>query len=468
MSHILIVDDQIDILMFLESALGDDHEISTANSGEKCLAMLDEDEYDCVLLDLIMPGIGGMNTLREVVSRHNHVPVVMLTGGGDIPTAVESMKIGAFDYLTKPPDMDELRLTLKRAVEKTAMERELQRLKAEIGKIYGITNIVGKHPLMQSVYKRVEMVAPRKSSVLIVGESGTGKELVARAIHQLGPLRDGPFVPVNCAAIPDNLLEDEFFGHEKGAFTDAMTSRAGCFEQANHGTLLLDEISELSPNSQAKLLRVLQERELKRIGGTKSIKVDVRLIASTNKDLSEMVEKGEFRQDLFYRVHVVPLKLPALRERSSDIPLLLGHFLKKIAKREEIEPKEISQDAMDRLMRHEWPGNVRELENLAEQLMALVPGPIVYTKHLPASIMQDEVNLWFFQDLVLSGSISLPEAVEKFEFDTIAQALELHEGNKSQVAKALGITRRILNYKMNAMQEAGETLIEGEDHEQPA
>lgn len=463
MSHVLIVDDQIDILRFLKSALEDSHEISMAESGKKCLSMLDDDEYDCVLLDLMMPGMGGMETLREIISRHNHAPVVMLTGGGNIRTAVEAMKIGAFDYLTKPPDMDELRVTLQRAVEKRALEHEVARLKAEIGKIYGITNIVGKHPLMKAVYERVEMVAPRKSTVLIVGESGTGKELVARAIHHLGPLRDGPFVPVNCAAIPDNLLEDEFFGHEKGAFTDAFSSRTGCFEQADRGTLLLDEISELSANSQAKLLRVLQERELKRIGGSKSIKVDVRLIASTNKDLSEMVDKGEFRRDLFYRVYVVPLKLPALRERGSDIPLLLGHFLKKIAKREKIEPKEISQDVMDRLMRHEWPGNVRELENLAEQIMALVPGSIVRAKHLPPSIMKNEINLWSFQDLVLSGSISLPEAVEKFEFDTIAQALELHEGNRSQVAKSLGITRRVLNYKMNAMQEAGEVFRQEEN-----
>jgi DNA-binding NtrC family response regulator len=322
-----------------------------------------------------------------------------------------------------------------------------------MGKVYGLPNVVGKHPAMEEVYKRVRMVAPRRSSVLVVGESGTGKELIARAIHQEGPLGEGPFVPVNCAAIPDSLIEDELFGHEKGAFTDARSAREGCFEQADGGTLFLDEISELSPASQAKLLRVLQEKEFKRVGGSQPIKVRVRLIAATNKDLGAMVEESTFRQDLYYRVHVVPIHLPALRERRSDIPLLLAHFLKKTASREEIPPKKISNEAMDRLIAHEWPGNVRELENVAEQLMALTPGPEVDTEDLPSTIVAQPTSRWPVQDLVLQGQIPLTEAVSDFELSTIRRALDKCEGNKTQTAELLGLTRRVLSYKLKTLGE---------------
>ncbi len=455
MARILAVDDQKEIRESIKISLKPDHKVTTVESGEKCLDSLSRDEFDCVLLDLMMPGRGGIETLRDIAAQYPATPVVMLTATKDVRLVVEAMKIGAFDYLTKPADLEELRMAVKRAIEKGALERELNRLRAEIGKIYGLPNVVGKHPAMQEVYERVEMVAPRKSNVLIIGESGTGKELVARAIQQQGPLKDKPFVPVNCAAIPLNLVEDELFGHERGAFTDARTSREGCFEQANGGTLFLDEISELDTGSQAKLLRVLQEREFKRVGGSETINVEVRLIAATNKDLSKLVEEGAFRRDLFYRVHVVPLRIPPLRERKTDIPLLLGHFLRKISKREGIEPKEISPDAMEHLMNHKWPGNVRELENMAEQLMALVRGNRVEIEHLPGGVVEQDRSSMPLQEMVLNGQMSLPDAVEEFEIETIKRALILHEGNKTHAAKALGLTRRVLGYKMKSIDEIG-------------
>ena len=453
MARILTADDQQEIRDAIKMALSDEHDVTPVESGEKALEALEKNDFDCILLDVMMPGMGGIAALREIAENHAGTPVVMLTATKDVRVAVEAMKIGAFDYLSKPANLDELRLTVARAIEKSSLEKEVTRLRAEVGKFYGLPNVVGQHPLMKKVYERVELVAPRKSSVLIIGDSGTGKELIARAIQQRSPLKDAPFVPVNCAAIPDSLVEDEFFGHEKGAFTDARGERKGCFEQANGGTLFLDEISELSSGSQAKLLRVLQEREFKRVGGTKSVSVEVRLIAATNKDLSQMVEEGTFRRDLFYRVHVVPLYVPALRERRSDIPLLLGHFIKKIAKREGIEAKEVDREAMDRLMRHKWPGNVRELENLAEQLMALVPGPQVTVDHLPASIVGETEATWPAQDLVLNGQMSLPDAVEKFELDTIKRALEDNDGNKTRAAELLGLTRRVLSYKLKTIEE---------------
>jgi DNA-binding NtrC family response regulator len=450
MAHILAADDQPEVLQSISAALSGTHEVSTASDGRQCLDQLNEVQPDCILLDLQMPEMNGIEVLETLAERNSSIPVVMLTATRDVKLAVKAMKAGAFDYLTKPADLEELRLTVARAIEQSDLKKEVTRLRGELGKVYGLPNVVGKHPSMQKVYQRVKMVAPRRSSVLIFGESGTGKELIARAIHLESPLKDKPFVPVNCAAIPDSLIEDEFFGHEKGAFTDARSAREGCFEQANGGTLFLDEIGELSQASQAKLLRVLQEKEFKRVGGARSIAVEVRLIAATNRDLKEMVETGEFRQDLYYRVHVVPIQIPALRKRRTDIPLLLAHFLKKIAKRERIPPKKIDPEAMKILVGHRWSGNVRELENTAEQLMALTLSDTVTAEDLPASLGGATETEWPAQDLVLQGQLTLPDAVERFEQSTLQKALELCDGNKTQTAELLGLTRRVLGYKLKA------------------
>lgn len=453
MAEILVVDDEPSVVAAFTRALEDDHSVVTAGTGKQCLKAVAEKPPDCVLLDINMPGMSGMDVLRRLAQSDPQVPVIMLTAVDDVKTAVKAMKTGAFDYLTKPCPMDQLKLAVSRALEKRNLELEVLRLRAEVGRAYGVENIVGKHASMGELFEKVHMVAPRRSTVLVTGESGTGKELVARAIHQLGLGPDKPFVPMNCAAIPDGLVEAEFFGHERGAFTDAHTTRVGQFEKAHGGTLFLDEVSELSPSGQAKLLRVLQEKEFARVGGQRPIKVDVRLIAATNKDLETEVEKGEFRQDLFYRIHVVPIRLPPLRQRRSDIPLLAAHFLGRIAERDSEPAKRVSAESLKLLTDHEWPGNVRELENVCEQLSALAGEEEIQADVVASTLAVRPSPGFPAINAVLGGEITLVEAVRRFEMEAIDRALDRCGGSQTKAAEMLGISRRILGYKLSQARE---------------
>jgi len=448
MATILAVDDQPEVLETVSRVLSRSHDVLRASSGKEALRLFETESPDGVLLDIDMPGMDGHEVLRRMTALDPNVPVIMLTGVLDVKAAVSCLKDGAYDYLTKPPDFTELRQTIDRAIEKTSLLSEVRRLRGELGRVYGIENIVGRHPRMLEIFETVSQVAPRRASVLIMGESGTGKELIARAIHQHGIGQDRPFVAVNCAAIPEGLVEAELFGHERGAFTDAKTSRAGHFERANGGTLFLDEISELSLPNQAKLLRALQEREVTRVGGTKTIELNVRVVAATNRQLDEMVESGEFRQDLYYRVNIIPIQLPSLQERRSDIPLLVGHFISRVASLESEPPKSVSPEAMRKLMAHRWPGNVRELENMVERLMALTPGDIIDLAQLPQTLSDAQPQDSGMFESVISGETPLTSAVEQFESLVIRVALERCDGNKSAAASMIGITRRMLRYKI--------------------
>ncbi len=449
MASILCVDDQPEVLQLLSRVLSRNYEVDTAPDGETALARVESQPPDCILLDIGMPGMNGLEVLDRVRGDYPSVPVIMLSGVKEVETAISALKRGAYDFLTKPPDFEELTHAVQRAIEKTALLNEVRRLRGEITRVYGIPNIIGKHPKMLEIFELVGQVASRKAPVHVYGESGTGKELIARAIHEQGPRAGGPFVAVNCAAVPDTLFEAEFFGHERGAFTDAKSARAGYFERADGGTLFLDEVGELAPSNQAKLLRVLQEREVTRLGATRSVPFDVRVISATNRRLWSLVEEGGFRQDLYYRLDVIPVDVPSLRERRSDIPLLVGHFISRIAKQEGEPLKTVSAGAMRKLQAYRWPGNVRELENMLERLMAMTAGEEIDHVTLPGEVDAEAgegADLLF--DQVLSGEISLVDAVEGFERRVIEDALERSDGNKSAAASLVGISRRMLRYKL--------------------
>lgn len=463
MATILAVDDQPEVLQTLGRVLSRNHEVITVGSGPEAIEAFTKQSPDCVLLDIDMPGMTGIEVLKRFVETDPNVPVIMLTGVLDVKTAVSAFKKGAYDYITKPPDFAELGQTIDRAIEKTALLAEVRRLRGELGRVYGIDGIVGKHPRMLSVFDTVSQVAPRRASVLIMGDSGTGKELIARAIHQHGLGPEHPFVAVNCAAIPDGLVEAELFGHERGAFTDAKAARVGHFERAHGGTIFLDEISELSLPNQAKVLRVLQEREVIRVGGTKTIPLNVRVVAATNRELDQLVESGEFRQDLYYRVNIIPVELPSLAQRRTDIPLLVAHFITRIASVEGEEPKSISPAAMRKLMAYSWPGNVRELENMVERLMALTPGGTIDVDHLPPTLSGAQPVDSGMYEAVISGETALTAAVEQFEGQVITEAMRRCDGNKSAAAAMIGITRRMLRYKLTRVETTEESDGSGPD-----
>jgi DNA-binding NtrC family response regulator len=428
--------------------LKEDCEVVTAGDADEALAAADATPPDLVILDLVMPGRSGLDVLTELGERGVRAPVIVLTATKTVTTAVEAMKRGAADYITKPFEVDALRLKVNRLLEQSALEEEVERLRDEVAGRSRLGDLIGKTSVMQELFRSIERVAEARASVLIQGESGTGKELVARALHDLSPRSEGPFVAINCAAIPDTLLESELFGHERGAFTDAREQRIGRFEAANGGTLFLDEIGEIAPAVQAKLLRALQERTIERLGGVASIEVNARILAATNRDLEASIEAGTFRSDLFYRINVVPIVLPPLRARREDIPLLVENVLKRVA-REGARPIEgLSPDTWEVLAQHTWPGNVRELENAIERAATLADGPILEPADLPDAVTEG-ARVTLLRDQVRTGRVGFEDAVARFESELLREALEATDWNQTRAADRLGITRRLLKLRMD-------------------
>ncbi|MFQ5603569.1 MAG: sigma-54-dependent transcriptional regulator [bacterium] len=442
--NILIIDDEPKMCKVLKFALEPDgHKVTTAENAETGLERFNAQPFDLVITDLKMPGKDGLFVLEKVKKQSPKTEVIMMTAYATAQNAVEAMKKGAYDYIIKPFEMDELKLKVRHIMEKRQLTEENVLLKKQLKSKYSLENMVGNSGLMQEVYKMVEKVAPTDATVLIRGESGTGKELVALAIHNLSPRAAEPFIAVNCGALPDNLLESELFGHEKGAFTGADKMKPGRFELAGGGTIFLDEIGEVSPSTQIKLLRVLQNRQIERLGGTKTIQIKARTIAATNRNLEEALKNGQFREDLYYRINVFPITLPPLRERKEDIPELVTHFLKKFGQTEEA----IERNALERIIKYDWAGNVRELENIIERALIMSSDNVIREADLPPHIRQTPT-------FASSDTMELPNeglSLEQMEINMIKNALTKAGGNKSKAAKMLGITRRKLYSMMERL-----------------
>jgi len=440
-ARILVVDDEASARTALGEFLrSEGHEVETAADGFKAIARFAEFEPDLVLTDLNMPGIDGVELLGKLKEMNPELPVVVMTAYGGVETAVAAMHQGAADYLTKPLNLDELLIVIARTLESSKLRREANDLRHQLRDRYAFDNIVGSSPEMQRVFKTVAQIAPSRATVLLSGESGTGKELVAAAIHHHSPRNGGPFVKLHCAALAETLLESELFGHERGAYTGADRKREGRFEQANGGTLFLDEIGEISLGTQVKLLRVLQEREFERVGGGQTLHVDVRVIAATNRDLKLMVEAGKFREDLYYRLNVIALTLPSLRQRPSDVPGLAMHFLRRHAAENGKAVNHISDQALTLIAGYSWPGNVRELENVIERAVVLADGDTIETTHLPPELA------------VAPRRSSLPgvpgATLDELERYAILKTMESVGGSTSRAAEILGISVRKIQYKL--------------------
>ncbi len=449
--RVLLVDDESSVLSSLKMVLEPSFEVVCTENGEEGLEAFRRQTPNLVLLDVMLPGADGLSVLQTIRLEDRNVPVIMLTGAKNVKTAVDAMKMGAADYVSKPFDVDELRLIVARTLEAQDLEREVRHLRAQVSNRYAFHQLIGKSQTMQDVYSKIEQVADSRTTVLITGESGTGKELVARALHYNSARRDRPLIAINCAALPETLIESELFGHERGSFTDAVARRVGQFELAHTGTLFLDEIGDLSPATQAKLLRVLQSREFTRVGGVQPIKVDVRFVAATNRPLDDLTREGKFREDLYYRVNVLAIYLPALRDRGEDIPLLAKHFLAKKAEEEGRPQQEFSKEVLELMSRYPWPGNVRELENVVEQALIWSQGlPVIAPEHLPKSLHTDTRSSSLRED-TLAGRISLEHAVMEFEREIILDALKRTTYVQTHAATLLGISRRMLKYRMDSL-----------------
>ncbi|MBI4515914.1 MAG: sigma-54-dependent Fis family transcriptional regulator [Deltaproteobacteria bacterium] len=449
--RLLIVDDELSVRESLRMILKERFQPVLATCGEQALELLATEPVDVVLLDILMPGLDGLETLERIAQLKPPPPVIMLTATKTVKTAVNAMKLGAFDYITKPFDIDELFMQIERAVQSAALLHEVETLRTEVGRRYSFDNIVGGSAKMQAVLKTVAMAAPLKTTVLITGESGTGKEVIAKAIHYNSPRANKPLVTLNCSAIPDNLLESELFGHERGAFTDAYAKKIGQFEHADQGTIFLDEIGEMNPATQAKILRVLEQSTFTRVGGVHPVQVDVRVIAATNRDLQQGMREGTFRSDLYYRLNVIAIHLPPLRDRREDLAPLIRHFLKLKARDLGVAEKAFSSEALDRLLEFDWPGNVRELENVIERALVLSASPVMTPDDLPQNLTSGNSQAHPTQLAVARGEKRLSEAVDKFEQDLIRNALAEAHNNQTRAAEILGTTRRILKYKMDKL-----------------
>ena len=450
--RILVVDDERAIQLALRGVLRrEGYDVEVVGSGEEALARLRDSTFDLVLTDLVLGrGPSGMDLLREVKRTLPETVVVMITAHGSEKVAVEAMKLGAEDYIPKPFDNDEIRLVVRRALERTRLAREHRILLERVQREFGFDNLIGTGPAMRGVFETVRKVAETDLTVLVRGDSGTGKELVAQALHQHSQRRTRPFIAVNCAAISRELVESELFGHEKGAFTGADARRVGRFEAADGGTIFLDEIGDMAPETQAKVLRVSQERSFERVGGTQPIEVDVRIVAATHRDLEREVEEGRFREDLYYRLRVVEIALPPLRERREDIPLLAERFLKQLAERLGRDRKRLSEEALAGLVRYAWPGNVRELRNAVEQAAVLSSGPAIEEEDLrldPRAATASAGSV----DTTLPFREAKQGAVETFERAYLLRALRAHGGNVSRTAEAIGMVRQSLQQKIREL-----------------
>jgi len=444
--RILVVDDEEDILYVLEGHLTRaGYSVTTARDGEEALTRFREARHDLVIADVRMPKLDGLGLLKALREIDADLGVIMITGHGSIETAVEAMKVGAYDYLTKPfRHINEILLTVERALEKPRLVVEVQRLRRELGRRHRFAGLVGISPSMQAVYDVIEKVAAQEVTVMIQGESGTGKEIVARAIHALSARRNGPFIPVNCGAIAESLLESELFGHVRGAFTGAVTETKGLFRAADGGTIFLDEIGEISHGLQVKLLRVLQEREVRPVGSDRAVKVDVRVVAATNRPLEEAIRDGTLRKDFFYRLNVVPIQLPPLRERISDIPLLVQHFIEAFNARTGKAFRAISAEALEILSRHSWPGNVRELENVVERAYALGAGPVITVRDLHSYLVGEPAAPGPSE----TGVPRRPVRLRDLEVETILNVLRETGGNQVQAARLLGVDRKTIHRRL--------------------
>jgi DNA-binding NtrC family response regulator len=451
-SRILLIDDDVQSNNLLRTVLERcGYGVTSALSGEEALQLLAQNSFAVVITDLVLPGIDGLEILKYLQEHSSHTNVILITGNASAETAVEAMKNGAFDYITKPLNIDKLKLIIAKSLEKQKLIQENILLRQQLYTRHSFSNIIGTSTAIQAVFNRMQKVVDTDSSILILGESGTGKELVARALHYNGPRQDKPFVAINCGAIPQDLLESELFGHMRGSFTGAIKTKAGRFEQANGGTIFLDEIGTMPVHLQLKLLRVLQEQEVEPVGGNHSIKLNIRIISATNSDLEEMIARGAFREDLFYRLNVIPINLPPLRERKEDISILARHFLKKSCRQLKCEDLSFDDGVVEILEEYPWPGNVRELENIIERTAALCDKNTIGIEDLPphiSGVKRKQRHL--AQNLPVDG-LDMPAQIEQIERDWIRQALQHSAGVRTKAAALLNIKRTTLVEKMKRL-----------------
>jgi two-component system response regulator PilR (NtrC family) len=441
---ILIVEDEKSMREVLKILLeGENYQVTPASDGLEGLSYIEKDIFDLVITDMKMPKVDGFEFLRKTKEISPNTLVIMITAFGTTETAIEAMKMGAYDYINKPFKIDEIRLIVKKAIEKKRLSEELALLREKVKTSYSLENIIGRSPKMQELFTMISRIAQSNSNVLVIGESGSGKELVATALHNLSNRRDKNFIAINCAAFPEGLLESELFGHMKGSFTGAIYNKQGLFEMADGGSVLLDEIGEMPTSLQAKLLRVIEGGTFRRVGGTNDIKVDVRVISATNKDIKEEIASGRFREDLYYRLNVVPIYIPPLRERKEDIPLLLDHFLKKLSN----SPKKITPEAMKILMDYSWKGNVRELENAVERIALLIDKYEITPAELPSEITGYSGDAKYISELTPEG-VDIDKIVGEIEKRYLIRALEMANGIKTDAAKLLNISFRSFRHRL--------------------
>jgi two-component system response regulator PilR (NtrC family) len=449
--RILVVDDEDSIREFLEIMLRKEgYEITCAEDGERALDLVKKKTFDMIISDMQMPKMTGMELLKSVKDSHPDIVFIMITAFGTTETAIEAMKIGAYDYILKPFKIDEVRINIANALKSKNLEGENRLLKKELVKENGFHNLIGNSESMHKVFEMVRRVSPTPSNILVTGESGTGKEMIAKAIHYNGPLKEKPFVPVNCGAIPESLMESEMFGHKKGSFTGAVADKVGLFEAADQGTIFLDEVGELPMSIQVKLLRVIQERVIRKVGGIEDTAVQVRIIAATNRNLEDMVKEGTFRQDLYFRINVINIHAPSLRDRMEDIPILATHFLKKYNDRLQKNISAISAEVMDILKKYEYPGNVRELENIIERTVALETGSSILPESLPPIVNTPTGRrLASSHDIeVTEDGLDLDKVIGQIEKELLIKAIHAAGGVKKRAAKLLNITFRSMRYRL--------------------
>ena len=452
MSHILVVDDEESMRQFLEIALSKaGHRITVAESGRRAIELVDKQAFDLVISDIKMPDMSGVEVLRHVTDTDPRIPVVMITAYASAETAVEALRLGAYDYLTKPFNLEELKVNIENALEKRRLTEEVRHLRRELKHKHGLKNLLGNSSVMLKLFEEISSVANTNSTILLTGESGTGKELAARAIHSGSSRASNSFVSINCGAVPESLLESELFGHLKGSFTSATTNHKGLFEYADGGTVFLDEIGEMSPSMQVKLLRVLQEKRIRRIGSTEEIKIDVRIIAATNMNLEEGIRNKTFREDLYYRLSVIPIQLPPLRERLDDIPLLVSHFVDKARRSAGKNVSKISEEALRLLSCYAWPGNVRELENVIERAVALEPTNVICPERLPEKIQMLDAKEAVSEDVESltafpNEGVDFNARVKNVEKRLLVSAMEHSGGVQTKAAKLLRLNLRSFRY----------------------